>query len=78
MVSFVLQSVGHPPDIMGFEFIVIAYLLSSPCGFFFVFRHGESFLVGSNVLLSIVGQQLAAILLLSPEEINICPSTLLS
>ena len=78
MVLFVLQSVGHPPGSMGFDFIVIACLLSSPCGFFFVFRHEESFLVGSNVLLSMVGQQLAAILMLSPEEISIHPSTLLS
>ena len=78
LVSFVFQSVGPPPVSVGFDLTVIARLLSPPCGFFFALRHGRSFLVGSNVLLSMVGPQLAAILVLSQEEIGIHPSSLLS
>ena len=39
---------------MGFDFIVIVYLLMSHCGFL-VFGHGVSFfLVGLSILLSVV------------------------
>ena len=36
---------------MGFDFIVIAPLLPSHCGFFFLFGCRVSFLVGSSVFL---------------------------
>ena len=61
---------------MGFDFIMIVPILPPHCGFFFAFGLGVSFLVGSSILLSMVVQQLAVILVLSPEEMNICPSTL--
>ena len=57
---------------MGFDFIVFAPLLPSCCGFF-VFGHGVSFLVGSSILLSMVVQQLVAILVLLQEERSACP-----
>ena len=43
---------------MGFDFTVIAPLLPSHCGFFFVFGCGVSFLVSSSVFLSMTAQQL--------------------
>ena len=50
----VLQSVGHSPGSLGFDFIVIALLLA----FSFVFECGISFLLGSTVFLLMVVQQL--------------------
>ena len=49
---------------MGFDFIVIAPLLLSHCGFF-VILCGTSFSVGSSSLLLMVVQQLVAVLVLS-------------
>ena len=40
---------------MGFYFLVIVPLPLSHCGFFFVFGHRVSLLVGSNVLLPVDG-----------------------
>ena len=45
---------------MGFDFIVIAPLLPSHCGFSFVFGCGLSFLVSSSVSLSMIVQQLVS------------------
>ena len=59
---------------MGFDFIVIAPLLPSRCGFSFVFGHGLSFLVSSVFLLMIV-QQLVVIPVLSQEGVRARPST---
>ena len=61
---------------MGFDFIVIAPLLPSHCGFSFVFECGVSFLVSSSVFLSMIVQQLVVIKVLSPEGVSTCPSTL--
>ena len=47
--------------VMGFDFIVIAPLLLSHCGFSFVFGCGVSFLVSSSVFLSMIFQQLIVI-----------------
>ena len=44
--------------VMGFDFIVIATLLPSHCGFSIVFGCGVSFLVSSSVFLSMIVQQL--------------------
>ena len=52
---------------MGFDFIVIAPLLPSHCGFSFVFGHGVSFLVSSSVFLSTIVQQLTVIPVLLQE-----------
>ena len=60
---------------MGFDFIVIAPLLPSRCGFSFVFGGGLSFLVSSSVFLSMIVQQLVVILVLQ-EGVSTCPSTL--
>ena len=57
-------------------FIMTAPLLLSHCGFFFVFGCGISFLVGSNILLLMVVQQLISVLVLSQEEMSTCASTL--
>ena len=59
---------------MKFDLIVIAPLLPSHWSFFFVFGCGVSFLVCSSVLLSMVVQQLVAILLLL-QEMSVCAST---
>ena len=61
---------------MGFDFIVIVALLSSSCGFSFVFGCGVSVLVSSRVFLSMIVQQLVVILVLSQEEVSTRPSTL--
>ena len=61
---------------MGFDFIVIAPLLPSHCGFSFVFGCGVSFLVSSSVFLSMIVQQLAVIPVFSKEGVRTCPSTL--
>ena len=50
---------------MGFDFIVIAPLLPSLCGFSFVFGCGVSFLVSSSVFLLMTVQQLVVISVLS-------------
>ena len=60
---------------MGFDFIVIAPLLPSHCGFSFVFGCGVSVLVSSSVFLSVIVQQLVVILVLSPEGVRARPST---
>ena len=63
---------------MGFDFIVIVPILLSHCGFFFIFRCGYLFLVASSILLSVVFLQLAAVLVVSQEEISARPSILSS
>ena len=60
---------------MGFDFIVIAPLLPSRCGFSFVFGCGVSFLVSSSVFLSMIVQQLVVIPVLLQEGVNARPST---
>ena len=60
---------------MGFDFIVIAPLLLSHCGFSFVFGCGVSFLVSSSVFLSMIVQQLVVILVFSQEGMRARPST---
>ena len=54
---------------MGFDFIVIAPLLPSHCGFSFIFGCGVYFLVSSSVLLSMIVQQLVVIPVLSQEGV---------
>ena len=61
---------------MGFDFIVMAPLLPSHCGFSFVFGCGVSFLVSSSVFLSMIVQQLVVIPVFSQEGVRACPSTL--
>ena len=56
---------------MGFDFIVIAPLLPSHCGFSFVFGCGVSFLVSSSVFLSMTVQQLVVIPVLSQEGVTL-------
>ena len=51
-------------------------LLPSCCSFFFVFGHRLSFFVDYSSLLSMVVQQLVAILELFQEKMSVCPSTL--
>ena len=63
---------------MGFDFIVIAPLLSSHCGFSFVFACAVSFLLSSNVFLLMIFHQLAVILVFSKEGLRARPSTLSS
>ena len=59
---------------MEFDFIVIAPLLPSCCGFLFVFGHRVSFLVGSSQFLSMVVQQLVVILVFPQEGVSSPPS----
>ena len=59
--------------VMGFDFIVIAPLVPSHCGFSFVFACGVSFLVSSSVFLSMVVQQLVVIPV--QEGVSAHPST---
>ena len=73
--NIVLQSVSHPPAVMGFDFIVIAPLLLSHCSFSFVFGCEVSFLVSSSVFLSRIVQQSVVILVLSQEGVSTRPST---
>ena len=61
---------------MDFDFIVIAPLLPSHCGFPFVFGFGVSILVSSNVSLLMIVQQLVVIPVLSQEGVSVRPSTL--
>ena len=72
----VLQFVVTHAAVMGFDFIVIAPLLPSHCGFSFVFGCGVSLLVSSSVFLLIIVQQLVVILVLSQEGVSTFPSTL--
>ena len=51
-------------------------LLPSFLGFSFALEHGVSFLVESNILLSMVVQQGVVILEFSQEKMSTCPSTL--
>ena len=60
---------------MGFDFIVIAPLLPSHCGFFFVFEYGVYFFGGFQRPPVMVVQQLVVILVLSQEK-SARPSTL--
>ena len=60
---------------MGFDFIVIASLLPSHCGFFFVFEYGVYFFGGFQRPPVMVVQQLAVILVLLREEMSTRPST---
>ena len=69
VVSFSRLWVTQPVGI-GFDFVVNLLLLPFCCGCFFVFGHGVSFLVHSSVLLSMIVQQLVAILVLLQEELN--------
>ena len=61
---------------MGFDFIVIAPLLPSHCGFPFVFGCGVSFLVSSSVFLSMIVQQLFVVPVFLQEGVSARPSTL--
>ena len=61
---------------MGFDFIVIAPLLASHCGFSFVFGCKVSFLVSSSVFLLMIVQQFIVILVLWQEGVLAHPSTL--
>ena len=58
----IFQFVACPPGCMGFDFVTIAPLLPSHCGFFFVFGCRITFLVGSSIFLLMVVQQLVLIL----------------
>ena len=60
----VLQFVKTHPVVMGFDFIVIVPLLPSHWSFSFVFGNGVSFLVSSNVFLSMIVPQFVVILVL--------------
>ena len=60
---------------MGFGFKIIEPLLPSWCSLFFVLGLGLSFLVGSNILLLMVVQQLVEILVFS-KKMSTGPSTL--
>ena len=62
---------------IGFDFIVIVSLLLSCCNLFFVFGCGVPFFGGSSVLLSMVVQQLVAVLVLSQEEMSGRPIAML-
>ena len=67
-ISVLWLGVTHPV-VMGFDFIVIAPLLPSPCSFSFVFGCGVSFLLSSSVFLSLMVQQLVVIPVLSQEGV---------
>ena len=54
---------------MGVDFIVIAPLLPSHCGFSFIFGCGVSSLVSSSVFPSMTVQQLVVTLVLSQEGV---------
>ena len=63
---------------MGFDSNAISPLLPSCWGFFLALDVGYLFLVGSNILLSMVVQQWVAILEFSQEKMSTHPSTLRS
>ena len=56
--------------VMGFDFIVIAPLLPSHCGFSFVSGCGLPFLVNSSVFLSMIVPQSVVIPVLSQEGVT--------
>ena len=66
--------VTHPAA-MGFDFIVIAPLLPSHCGFSVVFGCGVSSLVSSSVFLLMIVQQSVVILVFSQEGVREHPFT---
>ena len=67
---------NHRWQVCGLILNVILPLLPSVWGFSFALGCGVSFLVGSNILLSMVVQWLVAILEFSLEKMSTCPSTL--
>ena len=76
VVLFSSLWVTHPA-VTGFHFfIMIAPLYHLATGLFFVFGRGVPFLMGSGVLLSMVVQQLVAILVLLQEEMSTHSPTL--
>ena len=58
---------------MGFDFIMIAHSYHVTTASYLSLDVGYLFLVGSSILLSMVVQQLVAILVLS-QEMSTCPS----
>ena len=74
MVLFSSLWVTYPGG-MGFDFNVIAPLLPSHCSVSFVPGTWGIFFVHSNILLSVVVQQLVVILVLFQEK-SVHPSTL--
>ena len=73
----VFQFVGHLPIGYGIWFYcdcAASYHLAAATSL--SLDVGYLFLVGSSILLSMVVQQLVAILVLSQEEMSTCPSTL--
>ena len=73
-ISF-LQFVSHPPSRYGIWFYCDCAPLPSHCVFSFVFGCGISFLVSSNVFLSMIVQQLVVILVFSQEGVRARSST---
>ena len=65
----------HLWRVWGFILNTILPLLPSCWGLSFALGQGVSFLVGSNILLSMVVQQQVAILEFSQEKMSTCPST---
>ena len=72
----VLQFVSHPPCSYGIWFYCDCALPTISLWLPFVFGCGVSFLVSSNVFLSMTVQQLVVILLLSQQGVSTRPSTL--
>ena len=66
----------HLWQVWGLILNAILPLLPSCWGFSFALGCGVSFLVGSNILLSMVVQQQVVILEFSQEKVSTCPSTL--
>ena len=58
---------------MGFDFIMIAHSYHVTTASYLSLDVGYLFLVGSSILLSMVVQQLVAILVLLQEERSACP-----
>ena len=71
-----LYCLSHQGWVWGSILNVISSLLPSFWGFSFALGHGESFLVGFNILLSMVVQQLVVILEFSQEKMSAHLSTL--
>ena len=78
--SWCMQDLFEPSEclwlVWGLILNVIPPLLPSFWGFSFALIHGVSFLVGSNILLSMVVQQQVVILEFSQEKLSTCPFTL--
>ena len=74
----VLHFVSHPPSGYGIWFYCDCAPPTISLWLLFVFGCGVSFLVSSNVFLSMTVQQLIVIQVLSQEGVKACPSTLLS